>query len=214
MDSIETPRQSGRAMRMQALRRRLARGLATLLLLAAMSTQATCAGLLQQDDDGDEQTNLFLLSALLIIASNPCNSTASPTMASALHSSTVLSGRATIFGRVATLTGAPVVAAVVIATSSATNHFSTLSSVNRDGTFYLSGLPTGATYKVAIESINSDFQGRIATHVDCFQTPSSFTDGFYAGSGVSLVSTSGAGTDVVLSTANELRDLGTILLNQ
>lgn len=184
-----------------------------MIAVIALSSTTGCVGLLDDDDD-DDTTNLLLLGSLLLIASNPCNSTASPTIASALHSASSLTGRATITGRVATLSGAAVVAAVVIAQSSSANHFSTLSSVNRDGSFYLSGLPTGATYNIAIESINSDFQGRIATHVDCFQTPSSFTDGFYSGPGGTLVSTSGAGTTVNLNTANEIRNLGTILINQ
>ncbi|MEQ9364931.1 MAG: hypothetical protein RIF32_11840 [Leptospirales bacterium] len=195
-------------------RRAWARGVAALLILL-IAAQGACAGnLIGQDDDDDDQTNLLLLGALFLFASNPCNSTASPTVASALHSAASLTGRATITGRIATLTGAPVIAAVVVAHSSSANHFSTLSSVNRNGTFYLSGLPTGATYKVAIESINTDFRGRIATHVDCFQTPAAFTDGYYAGSGVSLVGSEAAGTGVTLSTANEVRDLGAILLNQ
>ena len=94
------------------------------------------------------------------------------------------------------------------------NHFSTLSSVNRDGTFLLSGLPTGASYNIAIESLNTEFAGRISTHVDCFQTPASFTDGWYSGSGGSLVGSSGAGTSVSLPTANSVVDVGTVLINQ
>lgn len=194
----------------------MGRSILAVLLTICMSFQIGCAGLLSQEEDDDSDLiNLLLVGGLFLFASNPCNSTASPTVASALHSAASLTGRATITGRITTLTGAPVVAAVVIAQSSAVNHFSTLSSVNRDGTFYLSGLLTGgATYNIAIESINTDLAGRIATHVDCFQTPASFTDGFYAGNGASLVSTSGAGTTVTLTTDNEIRNLGTILLNQ
>lgn len=186
-------------------------------LICALALSASgCGDLLSgnEDEEKEELTNLLLIGALYLYASNPCNFIAPPTLASAMHAATNLAGRASITGRITTQGGAAVVAAVVIAQSSSVNHFSTLSSVNRDGTFLLSGLPTGATYKVAIESIDSDMAGRIATHVDCFQTPASFTDGWYAGNGVGLVSSQAAGTNVTLNTANQIADLGTILLNQ
>lgn len=186
-------------------------GLVAVLLFSGTACNALGLG---GRDDNDDLTKLLLLSGIFLFASNPCNSIASPTVASASHGSAALSGRATLAGRILTRSGAPVVSALVVAQSSSVNHFSTLSSVNRNGSFYLSGLPTGAGYKIAVESLNTEFNGRIATHVDCFQTPSSFTDGWYSGSGGALVSSSGAGTSVNLSTANATVDVGTILLNQ
>jgi hypothetical protein len=172
-----------------------------------------CANLLESDDDQDQLTNLLLLGGLYLIVSNPCFSQASPSLASALHKSTALTGRTTITGRITTSAGAPVVAAVVIAKTGLTNHISTLSAVNRDGTFYMSGIPTASGYKIAVESIHPDFDGRIDTHVDCFQTPASFTDGWYRGSGVTITGSEASATTVDLSTsANQIVDLGQIVL--
>ena len=187
---------------------------ALVCLLVLCFLPVGCANLLNDDQEEEDQFNLLLLTGLVVVASNPCFSQASPTRASAMHSASSLAGRTTIYGRIATLSGAPVISALVVAQSSTVNHFSTHSSVERNGSFVLSGLPSGATYKVAVESIDSDFNGRIDTHIGCFQSPSSFVDGWYAGDGATLVSSQAAGTSVPLLTANQFVNLGTILLNQ
>ncbi len=166
----------------------------------------------------DDNDDLLLIGLLFVgvvsVLNNACNSVASP-VADSARAPNAMNNRATIQGRILTAAGAPVVSAVVIARQSSTVFASTYSSVNRDGSFILAGVPAGgADYKIAIESIDSDFAGRVDTHIDCFQTPASFTDGWYTGSGGALSTSESSGSTVTVSSENTTVDVGTILLNQ
>lgn len=185
-------------------------------VLLAFGTNTGCVAL--SSSSGDDNNDLLLLSLLLVgtaaVLSNSCNSVASPNADSA-RAPNAMNNRATITGKILTAAGAPVVSAVVIARQSTTIYASTYSSVNRDGSFILAGLPAGgANYKIAIESIQSDFAGRVDSHIDCFQTPASFTDGWYTGDGGTLNTSESAGSTVAVSSENTTVNVGTILLNQ
>lgn len=174
-------------------------------------------------DEGTAQL-LFLLYYINLI-SNPCNTVAPPAAQSALPTGTLVEA-ASITGRILKSDGTPVVGALVIAdggpagsSPNATDleHYSTHSSINSDGTFTLSGLPTaaaGAIYRIAVEPVHDNFSGRIDTQLDCFLTPSTFTPGWYAGADATVTTDAASATTFTLLSTddNTVKDLGTIKL--
>jgi hypothetical protein len=95
------------------------------------------------------------------------------------------SGFSVLTGRVVTQIGAPVIAANIVAvpTGSPTDFVATFSGLGGDGSFYLSGVNPATSYELAVEPIGSDFTGRIDIFINCYQTPDSFTAGWYTGAG-------------------------------
>jgi len=167
----------------------------------------------------DDQNLLILLLIASAANQNPCNSIASPVLASAQPSGTLSGAPAAgnITGRLVTSSGASAVNQLVIvedttdvSNSAAVNFWSSHTSANRDGTFFIAGVPGGTTVKLSFEPISSTYYGRIDNHIDCFLTPTSFTAGWANGS--SIVSTRGAGQTYTITTGSTL-DAGTIRLN-
>ncbi len=193
---------------------------ALLLAFACLFANTACLSVLLGQEDEQEDTTLLRLVLLYLLlqpkksSGDGCSGVASPTLASALPASTIGTGFANIKGKLVTASGAAAVAAVIMLDDNSTSnavHYSTHSSINRDGTFAIGGVQTGTTYRLAIESLNTtDFSGRIATHIDCYLTPSSFSAGWYNGSGDTISTTAPA--PAINLTNSETRDLGTIKL--
>lgn len=173
----------------------------------------------RSSDDNEQETLLGLL--LLVYLSDPCNQISSPllTSAQATNTSALGSGEGNmgvVRGRVTTSSGSSVVAANIAAEpvgSPGTSLVSTYSSVNRDGTFLLSGIPAGTNYRIAVEPIDPEFDQRIDTHIDCFQSPKSFTSVWIPASGSEGTSFSTGARSFNVS-AGETLDTGTISLSE
>lgn len=184
------------------------------ILLSAALLLQSCQ-FLGEDEKLKEQNDTTLLLVLLGVAyfSNPCNFAGVPSLTSAQPSGS-MAAAGSIRGRIVTSAGSPVVGALVIAEDNAgvnTTFFSTHSSINRDGTFYLSGIPA-ATVKLAVEPIYSDYYNRIDTHLDCFMTPRSFTAGWARASGQTITTTRASGSNFAI-TNGAVTDAGTIIIN-
>lgn len=164
----------------------------------------------------DEQNRNTLLLVLLVAAyySNPCNFAGVPTLASAQASGGMNNAGGSIRGRIMTSASTGAVGALVIAEDNAgvgTNFYSTHSSIDRDGTFFIAGIPA-STVKLAVEPIHSDYYNRIDTHVDCFLSPRSFTAGWSRGNGATTTTTRASGSNFVI-TNGAVTDAGTIVIN-
>ncbi len=181
-----------------------------LLLLISVSLCTSCK------PSSDEDTRLLLL-ALLVVAynMNPCNFAGTPTEASAGTTSTN-NTVGSVKGKVQLTTGVPVVNALVIAdtgTTSDANFWSSHTSINRDGSFLISGIPPTGTVRLAVEPLSSTFYGRIDTHIDCFLSPLSFTSGWYVSNGTAAAAASpGSGTTFAV-TGGAVTNLGTITVS-
>lgn len=140
-----------------------------------------------QTSEGNE--DLLLGAFLIIYASNPCNFQARPQLSSVTP--TVTNSRPNITGRVLQANGEPAIAALVIAEDTDADggsdgpgkrFVSTFTGLDGDGSFYMAGLPNATDgYRISVEPIDSEYDGRIDTHIDCFQNPSSFSAGYYTG---------------------------------
>lgn len=119
-----------------------------------------------------------------------------------------------IRGKILTSASTGAVSALVIAEDNAgvsTTFFSTHSSINLDGTFFISGIPA-STVKLAVEPIYSDYYNRIDTHIDCFISPRSFTAGWARSSGQTTTTTRASGSNFVI-TNGAVTDAGNIVIN-
>jgi hypothetical protein len=137
-----------------------------------------------------------------------------PSQSSALATGTLGTGFASLKGKFITASGNPVIGAPVFLDNGTNGdgiHYSTHSSVDNDGSFAISGVPTGVSYRLAVEPLNTDnFAGRITTHIDCFLTPASFTAGWWSNSG-DTITTSVPAASITL-TDSQVLDVGTIQL--
>lgn len=188
------------------------------ILLSAALLLQSCQ-FLGEDEKLKEQNDTTLLLVLLGVAyfSNPCNFAGVPSLTSAQPSGS-MAAAGSIRGRIVTSAGSPAVGALVIATGDgpigATEMFSSHSSINRDGTFYIAGIDplVSASVKLAVEPIYSDYYNRIDTHLDCFATPRSFTAGWARNSGQTLTGSYASGSSFTI-TAGAVTDAGTIIIN-
>ncbi len=178
------------------------------LLLFALACDSAVLNLDGKNDDRERQLRLL---GLFFIAVNPCTTAVSPGTGSAGFSAGSVAGFGSVSGRLLTATGAPVVSALVtVDDGDATNSifYSSHTSINRDGSFTVAGIPAGSGYRVSVEPVNPLYANRITTHIDCFETPASFTEGFYSGADSVITTTSGSAAGFSLS-STESRDLGT-----
>lgn len=159
----------------------------------------------------EDDTTLLFASLLLSQSAGPCFNVSKPVAGATTQSGyDDNSGFSVLTGKVVTQSGAPVIAANIVAvpTGSPTDFVATFTGLGGDGSFYLSGVNPSSLYELAVEPIGSDFSGRIDTFIDCYQTPDSFTPGWYAGDG--------ATTEPIISTlflspsAGVVSDLGVI----
>lgn len=166
-------------------------------------------------DNSDEIRERNLLTLLAVAyASNPCNRTASPGLSAGAATSGSLINVGSIRGRVTTSAGLPVVNALVLVedgNQTDSTFYASHSSLGRDGSFEIAGIPVGASYRVSVEPLNLAYAGRIDSHIDCFLSPVAFTYGWYAGSGTTAASTYGSAA-VVATTANVRNDIGTLVI--
>ena len=160
---------------------------------------------------------ILALGLLYLLTQNDDDDTVcayAPSEASALATGTLGTGFASIKGKFLTASGNPVIGAPVFlddGTNGDGVHYSTHSSINNDGSFVISGVPTGVNYRLAVEPLNTDnFTGRITTHIDCFLTPSSFTAGWWSNSGGTI--TTSVPTASITLTDSQVLDVGTINL--
>jgi len=157
----------------------------------------------------------MLLFFLIAITSNKCYSTSSPLPESAAHTSPSLPSSASVKGKALTRRGAPVVSALVIVDDAVKGdnvYYSSHTSINRDGSFQISGIPTGPNYTLSIEPLNIMYNNHIDNHIDCFQSPISFTEGYYTGSGNQITTVDSSAESFALNNQNEVLDLGTFKL--
>lgn len=154
----------------------------TIITIAVLSF-ASCSiqGLFTKKEDDN---TLLFASLLLSQSADPCFNVSKPIAGATTQSGYgVGSGFSVLTGRVVTQSGASVIAANIVAVSSPTDYVATFTGLGGDGSFYLSGVNPGASYRLAVEPIGNDFTGRIDTFIDCYQSPYSFTPGWYAGDG-------------------------------
>ncbi|MBR33791.1 MAG: hypothetical protein CMN77_21010 [Spirochaetaceae bacterium] len=182
------------------------------VLIATMPFIASCQ---EQKDDS-------LLTAFLVVyASNPCNFQARPQLSAV--SPSVANVWPTVKGRVLQANGDPAIAALVIVQDSDTDgasdgpgkrFVSTFTGLNGDGSFYMAGLPNVTDqYRISVEPIDPQYDGRIDTHIDCFQNPASFSPGYYTGPSSTINSNTGSAQTFQLNpNASQLYDAGDILL--
>lgn len=165
----------------------------------------------RNDNDDEERRWNILALAIILYNANPCNFAGTPSETSA-GPRTTNAGVGSVKGRVITTTGAPVVNALVIAdggTQVDANSWSSHTSIARDGSFLIAGIPTGAgALKLGVEPVQSTFYGRIDTHIDCFMSPLTFTSGWYQTGGGTTSSYAGASTFTVSGAG--VTNLGTI----
>ena len=137
-----------------------------------------------------------------------------PTEASALPSSTGLAGVGTVRGRVLTPAGRPMIGALVTvddAVAGDSVHYSTHSSVLGDGTFIISGVPSGPGYTLSVEPVDAQYNERIDFHLDCHSSAQTFTEGWYVGADQSISLTGGSALGFSI-TDNAVTDLGSFRL--
>ncbi|MEQ8351438.1 MAG: carboxypeptidase-like regulatory domain-containing protein [Leptospiraceae bacterium] len=187
----------------------------TLALLAGFGFLATACQPRKGNDD-------ILLSALIVLyASNPCNFQSAPQLSAVRPS--VANVWPTVQGRVLQANGDPAIAALVIVQDSDTDgasdgpgkrFVSTFTGLNGDGSFYMAGLPNITDqYRISVEPIDSTYDGRIDTHIDCFQNPSSFSPGYYTGPSSTINSNTGSAQTFQLNQdASQIYDAGDIIL--
>jgi hypothetical protein len=157
-----------------------------------------------------EDHTLLLAVILLSQPQGPCSNVSYPAVGATSQAGYgVSSGFSVLTGRVVTQSGASVIAANIVAVSSPTDYVATFTGLGGDGSFYLSGVNPGTSYTLAVEPIGSDFAGRIDTFIECYQTPRSFTAGWYNGSGATTGS-SMSGTPFTSPSAGNVSDLGVI----
>ena len=172
----------------------------------------------KEKDKLDEQNRNTLILILLAAAyySNPCNTTGIPSLASAQAAGGMNGAGGSLRGKILTASSTGAVSALVIAESNAgvgTTFFSTHSSIDRDGTFFIAGIPASASpVKIAVEPIYSDYYNRIDTHIDCFISPRSFTSGWSRGNGATTTTTRASGSNFTI-TNGAVTDAGTIVVN-
>lgn len=158
----------------------------------------------------DDNTLLFA-SLLLSQSAGPCFNVSKPAVGATTqpgYGAGSGSGFSVLTGRVVTQSGASVIAANIVAVSSPTDYVATFTGLGGDGSFYLSGVNPGASYSLAVEPIGNDFTGRIDTFIDCYQTPDSFTAGWYNGPGATTEPI--IGTPFLSPSAGGVSDLGVI----
>ena len=184
----------------------------TVWILLALFLVSGCR---KQNDDS-------LLSALVLVyASNPCNFQARPQLSAV--SPSVTNVWPTVKGRVLQANGEPAIAALVIVQDSDLDggsdgpnrrFVSTFTGLDGDGSFYMAGLPNVTDqYRISVEPIAPAYDGRIDTHIDCFQNPSSFSPGFYTGPSATINSNTGSAQTFQLNqNASQIYDSGDILL--
>ncbi|MCE9600360.1 MAG: hypothetical protein K8S54_20550 [Spirochaetia bacterium] len=186
-----------------------------MILLLALGINCTVLGLEPQKQSGLSNQDLFLLLLLLSQRQDACAGVSSPILSSAQGTGSMGGAAGSITGRLLTASGASAVSALVIAEDSATTgltFFSSHTSIGRNGTFLISGIPGGSTVKLSFEPIDTGFKNRIDRHIDCFMTPASFTSGWAPNTGSSLVSTKGTGRTYTITTGGTF-DAGNIFLN-
>lgn len=197
------------------MQRLLSKVTSAVLLLALAACQAPWD---KEKEKLDEQNRNTLILILLAAAyySNPCNTTGIPSLASAQAAGAMNGAGGSIRGKILTASSTGAVSALVIAESNAgvgTTFFSTHSSIDRDGTFFISGIPSSVSpLKVAVEPIYSDYYNRIDTHIDCFISPRSFTSGWSRGNGATTTTTRASGSNFTI-TNGAVTDAGTIIVN-
>ena len=179
-----------------------------LFLLFTMLTFSSCSvqNLFTKEKDDD---SLLLAAILLTQPRGPCSSVAYPAVGATTQPGYGAGSRFSVLtGRVVTQSGASVIAANIVAVSSPTDYVATFTGLGGNGSFYLSGVNPGATYSLAVEPIGSDFAGRIDTFIDCYQTPGSFTAGWYTAAGATTEPN--IGTSFLSPSAGGVSDLGVI----
>lgn len=194
---------------------RVSRVAASVLFFCALGLSSSCQYLGGEDEKLKEQNQNTLLFALIAAAyfSNPCNFAGVPSLSSAQASGS-MAAAGSIRGKILTSASTGAVSALVIAEDNAgvnTTFYSTHSSINLDGTFYISGIPA-STVKLAVEPIFSDYYNRIDTHIDCFISPRSFTAGWARSSGQTTTTTRASGSNFVI-TNGAVTDAGSIVIN-
>lgn len=180
-----------------------------LLLLFTMLTFSDCSvqDLFSKEKDDD---SLLLAAILLSQPRGPCSSVAYPGVGATSQAGYgVGSGFSVLTGKVVTQSGAPVIAANIVAvpTGSPTDFVATFTGLGGDGSFYLSGVNPSTLYELAVEPIGNDFTGRIDSFINCYQTPGSFTAGWYSGNGAT---TELIGSSFISPTAGGVSDRGLI----
>ena len=189
---------------------------AATVLCLALTHSCTLYDSIFGKDNAEEIRNqnlLILLAAAYL--SNPCNRIGPPNAAAGAATSGALIGAGSLRGRVRTTAGAPVVNALVLVedgNQADSTFFASHSSLSRDGSFEIAGIPVGASYRVSVEPINTAYYSRIETHIDCFLSPATFTYGWYAGNGAGVASSFGAAS-TVSTTANVRNDIGTLVVS-
>ena len=182
------------------------------LCVVALSLLCACSNVKFWEKEKEDNTDKLILLLAAAYLANPCNFTASPVLTSAQPSGTMTGVAGSIKGKLLTRAGTPAISALVIAEDNAgigVNYWATHSSINRDGSFQISGIPGGTTVKLSFESILSDYNGRIDGHIDCFKTPSTFTAGWATGGTLTTARASGQNFAIVNATT---LDAGTIYL--
>jgi len=184
-------------------------------LCAALTWTISCsASILPPHKKGPSDTEWILIILALTPRSGPCSAVASPDLASAQPVGLMV-GAGNITGRLVTASGQNAVSQLVIAEDTANpgvNFWSSHTSVNRNGTFEIAGIPSGTTVRLSFEPIASMYYYRIDSQIDCFMTPASFSPGWASTNGSSITpgKTSGA---TYLITSGTTIDVGTISLD-
>lgn len=176
-----------------------------LLFLFTVLTFSSCSVQTLFTKEKKDDDSLLLAAILLAQPRGPCSSVAYPAAQPGYDGD---SGFSVLTGRVVTQSGASVIAANIVAVSSPTDYVATFTGLGGDGSFYLSGVNPGASYSLAVEPIGNDFTGRIDTFIDCYQTPDSFTAGWYNGPGATTEPI--IGTPFLSPSAGDGSDLGVI----
>ena len=154
---------------------------------------------------------------------DPCFTTPFPGQGSGLAESVAYqlsNNSAAITGKVVTASGSPVIGALVVADDDNTDqsdgvYYTTYSSINRDGSFELSGIDVSSkkNFWVGVEPIDWDrYSGIIDSNIDCFSYKLPFTAGWYTGNGSYISAVRPLTAAVQNLSAGETRDLGSIFL--
>ena len=185
-----------------------------------------------------QQMRVLILYSALLYYSDPCNygSYIYPRLGSAQRSSLIPpSGFMDVTGRVVTNNGKAVRGALVLledpdkivlepdtGISQPEFYYGTHSSVNNDGTFYLSGVhyTPGDNFLLSVAPIESSYFGRIDMHLDCYLSPRDFQEGWYTGDGGTITGSPDplvpGGTTALDTTqlpVGNVYDAGTIVLS-
>jgi len=172
----------------------------TILLLGLPNCKQVNDAINPPPSHNEQRMIKLIIFAELLKQYDPCYNLSRPLLSSAQPTITTLANVANLTGKIVDDSGNPVVGSLVqlndpdpasylVGTppndidTFPTYFFSTHSSIDGDGTFFLAGVPTTSVtnYRLSLEPLSSDFDYGIDFHLDCFKSSQDFMEGWYDG---------------------------------